>query len=53
MTEEDIKRVNEAYARNGLEQDPIEDIAATFKGLIAFIFVVVGLTMVAIAIWGM
>jgi hypothetical protein len=52
MTEEDIKRVNETYARNGLEQDPIEDIAATFKGLIAFMFVVAGLTMIAIAIWG-
>ena len=47
-----MKETNEAYARNGLEQDPIEDIAATFKGLIAFIFVVVGLTMVAFAIWG-
>jgi hypothetical protein len=52
MTEEDIKRVNDAYARNGLEQDPIEDIAATFKGLIALLAVVAGLTMVAFAIWG-
>jgi hypothetical protein len=52
MSEEDIKRVNETYARNGLEQDPIEDIVATFKGLIAFMFVVVGLTMLAFAIWG-
>jgi hypothetical protein len=52
MSEEDIKRVNEAYARNGLEQDPLNDLADTFKGLIAFIFVVVGLTMVAFAVWG-
>jgi hypothetical protein len=52
MSEEDIKRVNETYARNGLEQDPIEDIAATFKGLIAFMFVVAGLTMLFVAIWG-
>jgi hypothetical protein len=52
MSEEDIKRLNETYARNGLEKDPIEDIAATFKGLIAFMFVVVGLTMLAFAIWG-
>jgi hypothetical protein len=50
MTEEDIKRVNEAYARNG--QDPLDDLADTFKGLIAFMFVVAGLTMVAFAIWG-
>jgi len=52
MSEEDIKRVNETYARNGLEQDPIEDIAATFKGLVAFMFVVAGLTMLFVAIWG-
>jgi len=50
MTEEDIKHINEAYARNG--QDPIEDIATTFKELIALLAVVAGLTMVAFAIWG-
>jgi len=52
MTEEDIKRVNEAYTKQTLYQDPIDDFAATFKGLIAFIFVVAGLTMLAFAFWG-
>ena len=52
MSEEDINRVNDAYAHNGLEQDPIEDIATTFKELIALLAVVAGLTMIAFAIWG-
>jgi len=52
MSEEDIKRINEAYTKQTLYQDPIDDFAATFKGLIAFIFVVAGLTMIAFAIWG-
>jgi hypothetical protein len=51
MTEEDIKRINEAYARNA-EQDHMEDIATTFKELIALLAVVAGLTMIAFAIWG-
>jgi hypothetical protein len=52
MTEEDIKRVNDAYARKGIEDDYIEDIATTFKELIALLCVVAGLTMLAFAIWG-
>jgi hypothetical protein len=52
MTEEDIKRINETYASNGLESDPLEDFADTFKALIALMFVVGGLTMIAYAIWG-
>jgi len=52
MTEEDIKRVNETYANNGLESDPLEDFADTFKALIALMFVVAGLTMLAFAFWG-
>ena len=52
MTEEDIKRINEIYKLNGLTPDPIEDIATTFKELIALLAVVAGLTMLAFAIWG-
>jgi len=52
MSEEDIKRVNETYARNGLEQDPIEDIFLSIKALIALLCVVAGLAMIVIAIWG-
>jgi hypothetical protein len=52
MTEADIKRINEAYTKQTLYQDPIDDFAATFKGLIAMIFVVAGVAMIAYAIWG-
>jgi len=34
------------------QEDPLDDLADTFKGLIAFMFVVAGLTMIAFAIWG-
>jgi len=48
------QETNKAFINrnNGLEPDLLDDFAATFKGLIAFIFVVAGLTMVAFAIWG-
>ena len=48
------KEANEAYINrnNGLEPDLIDDLAASVKGLIALMFVVVGLTMIAIAFWG-
>jgi hypothetical protein len=48
------QEANEAYVKGFLmgQEDPIEDIATTFKALIAFMFVVAGLTMVAFAIWG-
>ena len=52
MTEEDIKRINEMYNKETIYEDPIDDFSATFKGLIALIFVVAGLTMIAFAIWG-
>lgn len=50
-----MKETNDAYAngfRDAKPDDPYEDIAATFKGLIVFMGVVVGLSMVALAIWG-
>jgi hypothetical protein len=48
------EETNKAYVNrsNGLEPDLIDDLAASVKGLIALMFVVVGLTMIAIAIWG-
>ena len=48
------KEANDAFMNrnNGLEPDLIDDLAASVKGLIALMFVVVGLTMIAIAIWG-
>jgi hypothetical protein len=46
------KETNDLYIQNGLEPDLIDDFAATFKGLIALIFVVIGLTMIAFSIWG-
>jgi len=48
------QEANEAFMNrnNGLEPDLIDDLAASVKGLIALMFVVVGLTMIAIAIWG-
>jgi len=48
------QEANEAYVKGFLmgQEDPLDDLADTFKGLIAFMFVVAGLTMIAFAIWG-
>ena len=48
------EEANKAYINrsNGLESDPLEDFADTFKALIALMFVVAGVTMIAFAIWG-
>ena len=48
------EETNKAYINqsNGLEPDLLDDFAATFKGLIALMFVVGGLTMIAFAFWG-
>jgi hypothetical protein len=48
------QETNEAYVKGFLmgQEDPLDDLADTFKGLIAFMFVVAGLTMIAFAIWG-
>lgn len=52
--EEDVKRVNDAYIqgyRNPQLDDPIEDLAATLKGLIALLAVIAGVAMVVMAWW--
>ena len=52
--EEDVKRVNDAYIKGYRDpqlDDPIEDLAATLKGLIAGLVVIVGVVMVVMAWW--
>jgi len=48
------EETNKAYINrnNGLEPDLLDDIAASIKGLIAVIVVVVTITLLAYAIWG-
>ena len=48
------QETNEAYVKGFLmgQEDPLDDLADTFKALIALMFVVAGLTMLAFAIWG-
>jgi hypothetical protein len=48
------KETNDAYINqsNGLEPDVLDDIAASIKGLIAVIVVVVTITLLAFGIWG-
>jgi hypothetical protein len=48
------QQTNDAYINrsNGLEPDVLDDIAASIKGLIAVIVVVVTITLLAFGIWG-
>ena len=49
------QETNDAYINQGRQSeaaDPYIDVVATFKGLIVFMGVVVGLSMIALAIWG-
>tara|TARA_R110000868_G_scaffold184041_1_gene425476 strand:- start:699 stop:917 length:219 start_codon:yes stop_codon:yes gene_type:complete len=48
------EETNKAYINqnNGLEPDLLDDVAQTFKALIAVIVVVTGIALLAIAIWG-
>jgi hypothetical protein len=48
------KEANDAYMNrsNGLEPDLLDDIAASIKGLIAVIVVVVTITLIAFSLWG-
>jgi hypothetical protein len=49
-----VKEANDAYINqnNGLEPDVLDDIAASIKGLIAVIVVVVTITLLAFGIGG-
>ena len=50
-----IKEINDAYA-NGYNdaqlEDPIEDLAGTFKALLAMMTVVLGVVLACLVIWG-
>ncbi|CAB4180555.1 hypothetical protein UFOVP1049_53 [uncultured Caudovirales phage] len=50
-----LKEINDAYA-NGYNDaqlgDPIEDIADTFKALVALIALVLGVFVICLAFWG-
>ena len=48
------EETNKAYINrsNGLEPDLLDDFAASIKGLIAFIVVVTGITLLAFILWG-
>jgi len=48
------EETNKAYINrnNGLEPDLLDDFAASIKGLIAVIVVVVTITLLAFGIWG-
>lgn len=49
-----IEATNQAYIERGRvdETDPYIDTIGSVKGLIALMFVVAGLTMIAFAFWG-
>jgi len=48
-----IKETNEAFMKlhKGVD-DPYDDFTASVKGLIALVFLAIGLAMVVFAIWG-
>ena len=48
------QETNDAYVKGFLagQEDPLDDIAQTFKALIAFIVVVTCITLIAFTLWG-
>lgn len=49
-----IQEVNEAYVKGYMmgQEDPLDDLADTFKGLIAWLAVALGVWIVCLVIWG-
>ena len=50
-----IKEINDAYAnghRDAQLDDPIDDLADTFKALLTMVTVVLGVWIVCLVIWG-
>jgi len=49
-----IQEVNDAYVKGYMmgQEDPLEDVIGSFKALMALLIFIVGLVMVAFAIWG-
>jgi hypothetical protein len=46
------KEANDAYINRGLEPSPYDDVADTFKALIAVIAVTAAVTLLAFLVWG-
>jgi len=46
------KEANDAYINRGLEPSPYDDVADTFKALIAVIAVTATVTLISFLIWG-
>jgi hypothetical protein len=48
------KEVNDAYVKGYImgQEDPLDDIAQTFKALIVFIAVIGAFTLLAFLVWG-
>ena len=49
-----IKEVNEAYVKGYMmgQEDPLDDLADTFKALLTVVTVVLGLWVVCLLLWG-
>lgn len=49
-----IQEVNEAYIKGYMmgQEDPLDDLADTFKGLVVWLAVALGLWIVCLLIWG-
>lgn len=49
-----IQEVNEAYIKGYMmgQEDPLDDLADTFKGLVAWLGLALGLWIVCLLIWG-
>ena len=47
-----LKEINNLYIQNGLHDDPIDDLADTFKALIVFIAVIGAMTLFTFWYWG-
>jgi hypothetical protein len=47
-----MEATNTAYAERGIDTDPYNDVAETFKALIVFIAVTAAMTLLAFIFWG-
>jgi len=47
-----LKEINDAYANGYKVDDPIDDLADTFKALLTMMIVVLGVWIVCLVIWG-
>ena len=47
-----LKEVNNLYIQNGLHDDPIDDFADTFKGLLVVMTAALAVWIVLLLLWG-